>query len=120
MILISDVVFPLYRLEWTPEFFHADDWIAYGKSVVFFGVLSICFALIRNSIIWIGDKKIDLSTLRDDVGLLLVWIVFVVFMFLYFLYCTLSDIYFHFDLPFGPMEILLAVAAIVWLVKVFF
>ena len=50
---------------------------------------------------------------------MIIWVAFVVFLFLYFLYCTLSDIYFHFDLPFGPMEILLAVAVIAWLVKVF-
>ena len=119
MILISDIARPLYRLEWTPQFFKEDYWIAYGKAVVFIGVLSICFALIRNSLIWLCYKKIDLSTLRDDVGLLLVWIVFAVFLFLYFLYCTLSDIYFHFDLPFDPMEILLILGVIVWLAKLF-
>lgn len=119
MILISDIDRPLYRLEWTPQFFHADYWIAFGKASVFFGVLFIFFALIRNSVGWLCDKKIDFSTLKEDVGLLIIWVAFVVFLFLYFLYCTLSDIYFHFDLPFGPMEILLAVAVIAWLVKVF-
>ena len=119
MILISDIARPLYRLEWTPQYFNADDWIACGKIIaVIWGFVLAC-VLIRNSLVWLLEKKIDLNTLNEDFLSFFVAIAATVFFLLYFLFRTLSDIYFHFDLPFGPMEILLILGVIVWLAKVF-
>ena len=61
MILISDIARPLYRLEWTPQYFNADDWIACGKIIaVIWGFVLAC-VLIRNSLVWLLEKKIDLK-----------------------------------------------------------
>lgn len=119
MILISDIARPMYRLEWTPQHFHADEWIACGKIIaIVWGFLIAC-VLIRNSIVWLMEKRIDLKSLQDDFLIFFVGIATTVFFLLYFLFRTLSDIYFHFNLPFGPMEILFVLVIIVWLAKVF-
>ena len=120
MILISDIARPLYRLEWTPQHFHADEWIACGKIIAIIWGFGLGCLLIRNSLEWLTEKKFDLNTFKDDSLTFLVLIAFTVFFLLYFLFRTLSDIYFHFDLPFGPMEILFILVIIVWVAKVFF